>query len=174
MQVNKKYRYTKQLVGMALRDGWTQEQIADACRTQQSIVSGWKSGAKQAYEHQLTKLLELYGPRLRRRTFRIYHDLAVQPDGESSFQLIKVEGDIVFSFPFRNKDLCTRCQVKASACSDRSHVKKTVATRKLVVHALGEGVFCCLRQIRLLRDDYQMRFPESNVFVTRVVGGRYQ
>lgn len=173
MQAKKKFRYTKQLVGMALRDGWTQKQIADACRTQQSIVSGWKSGAVQANEHQLKPLLELFGPRLRRKTFRVYHDLSLQPDGGSSFQLIKVEGEVIFSFPFRNKELCTRCQVQSSGCSDRQHVKKVTATRKLVVHALGSGVFCCLLQKRMLADEYQMRFPETNVFLSKVVGASY-
>lgn len=170
MQGKKKFRYTKQLVGMALRDGWTQEQIADACRTQQSVVSSWKSGAKQANENQLTKLLAIYGPRLRRKSFRIYHDLIKKTEGGYRAHLIKVEGDVIFNFPFRNKELCTRCQVEASTCYDRLHVKKVVATRKLVVHALGAGVFCCLSQVRLLQDKYQMQFPETNVFVTQVVG----
>ena len=73
---SKKYRYTKQLINMALRDGWTQKQIADTCRTQQSMVSSWKSGAAAAKESQLKKLLEIYGPRLNRKTFRIYHDVS--------------------------------------------------------------------------------------------------
>lgn len=170
MQGKKKYRYTKQLVGMALRDGWTQTEIGHACRVSQSIVSTWKSGAKQATEGQLTKLLEIYGPRLRRKSFRIYHDLIKQPEGGYLPKLIKVEGDIIFNFPFRNKELCTRCQAESSACSDRLHVKKVVATRRLIVHALGAGNFCCLRQKRMLNDEYQMRFPETNVFSTQVVG----
>ena len=170
MQCKKKFRYTKQLIGMALRDGWTQGQIADACRTQQSVVSNWKSGAKQANESQLTKLLAIYGPRLHRKSFKIYHDLIKNSEGRYRAHLIKVEGDVILNFPFRNKELCTRCQTEASTCFERTHVKKLVATRRLVIHDLGAGVFCCLSQVRLLQDKYQMQFSETNVFVTQVVG----
>ncbi|BFU61046.1 MULTISPECIES: hypothetical protein [Rodentibacter] len=35
----KRFKQTKELVLLALNDGWTQKQIADKCRTQQSVVS---------------------------------------------------------------------------------------------------------------------------------------
>jgi transcriptional regulator with XRE-family HTH domain len=170
MENNKKYRYTKQLIGMALRDGWTQKQIAETCRTQQSIVSSWKSGAAQAKESQLTKLLEIYGPRLRRKAFRIYHDLIEEESGEFRAHLIKVEGEVIFSFPFRNKNFCTQCHAESTTCSCRPRGKKIIATRKLVVHALGSGEFCGLIQSRLLKDQFQTQFPETNIFVTKVLG----
>ncbi|MFS0756522.1 hypothetical protein ABC383_17750 [Noviherbaspirillum sp. 1P10PC] len=166
----KKFRFTKQLIGMALRDGWTQKEIADVCRTQQSVVSSWKTGAAQAKESQLTKLLEIYGPRLRRKTFRVYYDLIKEPADGMRAHLIKVEGEVIFTFPFRNKDFCTQCQVESPACSCRSRERKMVATRKLIVHALGNGDFCCLLQARMLKDEYQMQFPETNIFITKVVG----
>jgi transcriptional regulator with XRE-family HTH domain len=87
MESNKKYRYTRQLINMALRDGWTQNQIADACRTQQSVVSSWKNGATQAKESQLVKLLEVYGPKLRRKSFKIYHAFQKDDCDELSVQI---------------------------------------------------------------------------------------
>lgn len=170
MENNKKYRYTKQLIGMALRDGWTQKQIAEACRTQQSIVSSWKSGAAQAKEIQLTKLLEIYGPRLRRKAFRIYHHFIQEESGDFRAHLIKVEGEVIFSFPFRNKNFCTQCHKESSDCSCRPKGKKIIPTRKLIVHALGHGEFCLLMQARLLKDEFQTQFPETNIFVTEVAG----
>ncbi|WP_188380864.1 hypothetical protein [Oxalicibacterium faecigallinarum] len=169
MENNKKYRYTKQLIGMALRDGWTQKQIAEACRTQQSIVSSWKSGAAQAKENQLTKLLEIYGPRLRRKAFRIYHSFK-EESGDYRPHLIKVEGEVIFSFPFRNKSFCPQCHKESTSCSCRQRGRKITSTRKLVVHALGRGEFCVLMQSRLLVDEFQTQFPETNIFVTKVVG----
>lgn len=39
---NKKvFKWTRELIQLAINDGWTQTEIAKACRTQQSIVSGW-------------------------------------------------------------------------------------------------------------------------------------
>lgn len=170
MENNKKYRYTKQLIGMALRDGWTQKQIAETCRTQQSIVSSWKSGAAQAKENQLTKLLEIYGPRLRRKAFRIYHHFHKEDSGDFRAHLIKVEGEVIFSFPFRNKNFCNQCHKESTACPCRQKGRKIIPTRKLVVHALGRGEFCVLIQARLLKDEFQTQFPETNIFVTEVAG----
>jgi transcriptional regulator with XRE-family HTH domain len=53
---NRKFKQTKQLVRLALNDGWTQKSIADKCRTQQSIVSAWARGEKQGTEAQLASL----------------------------------------------------------------------------------------------------------------------
>ena len=67
-----KFKWTKELVNIALNDGMTQEDIARVCRTQQSVVSSWKNGKNKATEHQLADLLRRYGARLNRTTARIY------------------------------------------------------------------------------------------------------
>ena len=67
-----KFKWTKELVHIALNDGMTQEEIARVCRTQQSVVSSWKSGKNKATEQQLAELLRRYGARLNRTTARIY------------------------------------------------------------------------------------------------------
>ena len=174
MEENKKFRYTKQLINMALRDGWTQKDIADACRTQQSVVSSWKNGSALAKESQLQKLMEIYGPKLRRRTFKVYHDLLQDSQGDYHIQMIKVEGEVMLSFPYRNKEFCAKCHALASdgTCSCRcgSKIRKVLPTRRLLVHSMGRGEFCLLDQHRLIKDECQMQFPETNIFASRVVG----
>lgn len=68
----KKFKYTRQLVQIALDDGMTQKEIADACRTQQSVVSKWKKGESRGTEEQLASLFKKYGQRLNRTTSRLY------------------------------------------------------------------------------------------------------
>jgi len=176
MDENKKYRYTKQLINMAARDGWTQKEIADVCRTQQSVVSKWKSGSVLAKEGQLQKLLEIYGPKLRRRTFKVYHDLSQDSQGRYKIQMIKVEGDVILSFPYRNKQFCAKCRalVSEASCTCRcgSKLLKVLSTRRLLVHSMGKGEFCLVTQRRLIKDEHQMQFPETNIFASGV-GGRF-
>ncbi len=159
---------------MALRDGWTQKDIADACRTQQSVVSGWKNGSVLAKESQLQRLLEVYGPKLRRRTFKIYHDLQKDSQGIYNIQMIKVEGEVLLSFPYRNKKFCAKCQApipeNTTSCSCSSKIIKTLPTRRLLVHSMGKGEFCLVHQYRLIKDECQMQFPETNVYASKVVG----
>jgi transcriptional regulator with XRE-family HTH domain len=169
MEDNKKFRYTKQLVGMALRDGWTQKQIADACRTQQSVVSAWKNGSKQAQEGQLKKLLDLYGSKLRRRTAKVYHSF-LSDQGTNQVHMIKVEGEVIFTFPYRNKEFCPRCATLLPGCSCYAKDKRVSHTRRLVVHAMGKGEFCLVAQSRLIKDEYQKNYPETNIYNSSVMG----
>lgn len=174
MDEKKKYRYTKQLINMAIRDGWTQKEIADACRTQQSVVSSWKNGSALAKESQLHKLLEQYGPRLRRRVFKIYHSLKTNEQGGYRVHMIKVEGEAILSFPYRNKEFCMKCRSlvsnSPSSCRCATTIRKLLPTRRLVVHSMGKGEFCLVSQRRLLKDECQMQFPETNIFASDVVG----
>jgi hypothetical protein len=75
-----KFKYTRELVKIAIADGMTQKEIGDLCRVEQSVVSGWLNGKSQAFEHQVAELKKRYGNRLNRTTSRVY--LAVS--GESS------------------------------------------------------------------------------------------
>ena len=95
-QSNKKpFKHTKDLVNLAIKDGWTQKEIADSCRTQQSIVSSWKKGTKQGTEQQLTPLLKQYGAKLRRQTFKVYRGIDNKTGSEKYY---KVEGPVILSF----------------------------------------------------------------------------
>jgi transcriptional regulator with XRE-family HTH domain len=171
-----KYRYTKQLISMAQRDGWTQTDIGDCCRVSQSIVSDWKKGKKQATESQLRPLLEIYGPKLRRRAFKVYHALRADENDQYRVHVMKVEGEVMLSFPYRNAEFCLKCHLPIEAeaqslcrCGSR-RVAKYLPTRKLVMHAMGKGEFCVVAQSRLIRDEKLMRFPETNIFTSEVVG----
>lgn len=154
---------------MALRDGWTQKQIADACRTQQSVVSAWKNGAKQALEHQLKPLLEVYGARLRRKSFRIYHNWREIPDQEEpEIKLIKVEGEVIFSHAYGAYLSCLRCNPKE--CNDDRHPKKSVPQRRIIIHDQGMGKFCLVQQRRTIHQNYQTLFADANIFASIATG----
>lgn len=153
---------------MALKDGWTQKEIASACRTQQSIVSAWKNGSKVAEEGQLRKLLDAYGAKLRRRTVRIYHALT-DNQGARKIHMIKVEGEVIFNFPYRNMEFCPKCAVLLPGCRCYAKISVSRHTRRLIVHAMGKGEFCLVRQIRLINNEYQRLFPEANIYDSEVL-----
>ncbi|BCK02403.1 hypothetical protein VCSRO113_1570 [Vibrio cholerae] len=67
----KPFKWTRELNRLALNDGWTQQEIAEKCRTQQSIVSAWNKGSKQGTEQQLLPLLNIYGNKIRRNSFKV-------------------------------------------------------------------------------------------------------
>ena len=89
---------TKELVRIALNDGMTQLQIAQLCRTQQGQVSKWKSGIALATRQQLKPLLERYGEKLRRTSFKLYQTRH-QPSQPSQFA--RVEGKLILREKFR-------------------------------------------------------------------------
>jgi transcriptional regulator with XRE-family HTH domain len=131
----KKFQQTRQLIGLALNDGWTQTQIAKACRVHQSMVSSWKNGASKATEAQLYPLLEVYGHKLRRNTFRVYWSIS-QESSNPIFH--KVEGKIILSQSFSDP---------------RRHghkLIKKIPTYKLVIHDQGKGKFRVVQQKRFI------------------------
>ncbi|MGE6760656.1 hypothetical protein ACQKGO_21745 [Corallococcus interemptor] len=67
-----KFKYTRELVKIALADGMTQKEVGDLCRVEQSVVSGWFNGKSLALEHQVAELKKRYGHRLNRTTSRVY------------------------------------------------------------------------------------------------------
>jgi transcriptional regulator with XRE-family HTH domain len=67
-----KFKYTRELMKIAIADGMTQKEIGDLCRVEQSVVSGWSRGQSLAFEHQIAELKKRYGNRLNRTTSRVY------------------------------------------------------------------------------------------------------
>jgi hypothetical protein len=130
----RKFKQTKQLVRLALNDGWTQNEIRVACRTQQSVVSAWSKGTKLGTEEALKPLLEIYGHKLRRNSFRVYWCIDTDTK-EKSFH--KVEGKVVLSQVFYDPR--------------RSGYKliKNIPKQKLVVHHQGSNKFRLVYQSRL-------------------------
>ena len=117
---------------LALNDSWTQAQIADSCRTQQSIVSAWKSGAKKGDEEQLKPLLEIYGPKLRRKSFRLYQSINNEA---GSIQYTRVEGAVLISHLI----------IKEADTYPRT---KPSPWMKITVHTQGNGEFRLITQRR--------------------------
>lgn len=131
----RKFKQTKQLVRLALNDGWSQSEIATQCRTQQSVVSGWSKGEKFATEQQLKPLLEVYGHKLRRNSFRVYWNIDSDTQQKSFF---KVEGKVILSQAFYD------------ARRVKHQVIKKVPLMKLVIHHQGENKFRLVVQHRLV------------------------
>ncbi|MFB2650585.1 hypothetical protein [Shewanella mangrovisoli] len=139
-KIKRKFKLTKQLVRLAINDGWTQIEIAKACRTHQSIVSHWYKGLDQGTEQQLKPLLEQYGHKLRRNSFRVYWSL----DSESEAKVFhKVEGKVILSQAFYD---ARRVNYK---------LQKKVPQHKLTIHHQGDNKFRVVYQSRL-------RFKHSN------------
>lgn len=132
----KKYKQTKELVRLALNNGWTQTDIAKKCRTNQSVVSGWKAGSSKATEDQLRPLIDEFGHKMRRKTFKVYWNLS--NDGEHVY--FRVEGRVIMDHDFSNH----RRDPK-SGKSIRKHPE-----RRLIVHDQGDDQYLLLRQSRLL------------------------
>ncbi|MDY7024977.1 MAG: hypothetical protein SVC26_01380 [Pseudomonadota bacterium] len=130
----KKFSQTRQLVNLALNDEWKQIDIAKACRVQQSVVSGWKNGASKATESQLTPLLEIYGHKLRRNSFRLYWAMDSKTSKPTFY---KVEGKVILSQSFSDPRR-----------EYRKLIKK-IPEFKLVVHDQGKGKFRVIEQNRI-------------------------
>lgn len=138
---NKKvFKWTRELIQLAINDGWTQTEIAKACRTQQSIVSGWYKGEKQGTEQQLKHLLDLFGYKLRRKTFRLYWN--IDPSTREKF-FFKVEGRVIFS------------QALCDMRRDGAKLKKKIPEFKFVIHHQGNNKFRIVSQFR-------PKFSQSN------------
>jgi transcriptional regulator with XRE-family HTH domain len=130
----RKFKQTKQLVRLALNDGWTQSDIAVECRTQQSVVSAWKKGSTSGTEESLKPLLDVYGHKLRRNSFGVYW--CIDPETKSK-TFHKVEGKVVLSQAFFD------------ARRDRAKLVKKIPMLKLVVHHQGLNKFRLVFQNRL-------------------------
>ena len=136
----RKFKQTKHLVRLAINDGWSQVEIAEKCRTQQSIVSAWSKGTTQGTEQQLKPLLEQYGHKLRRNSFKVYWNI----DSESKTKVFhKVEGKVIFNQAFYD----------ARRVSHK--LEKKIPQHKLTIHHQGNNKFRVVYQSRL-------KFKHSN------------
>jgi len=132
----KRFKQTKPLVLIAKRSGLTQKEIADMCRVSQPTISSWETGAAKAKEHQVQPLLEMFGYKLRRKTFKVYW--AFNPDSDESTYL-KVEGRVIMNHAFTDD--------RGDSVPGRK--LKNVPTRKLVVHDQGKGKYLLVKQRRV-------------------------
>lgn len=88
---------TKELIRIALNDGMTQIEIGRICRVGQPQVSKWKSG-NLATRQQMKPLLERYGEKLRRVSFKLYQTRGM-PDEPARY--VRVEGKLILREKFR-------------------------------------------------------------------------
>ena len=132
----KPFKQTRELVRLALNNGWTQTEIAKTCRTHQSVVSAWSKGEKLGTEQQLKPLLDLFGYKLRRNTFKLYWRKNKET---SKIEFIKVEGKVIFSIILEKGDLDN---------------KKFLPAYKFVIHHQGnQKIYMILkRKIRYSHD----------------------
>ena len=128
------FKLTRELIRLALNNGWTQSEIATKCRTQQSVVSAWKIGGKYATEAQIMPLLEIFGHKLRRSTFRVYWALDPSTQAKTFF---RVEGKVIF----------TEILFKPNESGGKSTQKKPFM--KLIIHHQGGDNFRIIVQHRV-------------------------
>lgn len=130
----RKFKQTKLLVRMAINDGWTQTDIAKACRTHQSIVSSWYKGSENGTESQLKPLLDEYGHKLRRNSFKVYWSI----DSKTKVKLFhKVEGKVILNHIFYD------------ARRHGSKLEKKIPQYRLTIHHQGNNQFRIVYQSRL-------------------------
>lgn len=140
-QPNKPFKQTKQLIKLALNDGWTQVDIGKSCRVTQPVISSWKKGSALAKEHQLAQLLEQYGHILRRKSFKVYW---VVDKNTQENSCVKVEGKVVFSYILR--------EMSSPGHYDSKPLGPAV---KIIVHYQGAGNFRLIIQTRSRNDLHQ-------------------
>ncbi|MDP2716920.1 MULTISPECIES: hypothetical protein [Chromatiaceae] len=131
----KPFKWTRELVKMALSDGWTQLDIAEQCRTQQSIVSAWKRGSKLGSEEQLLPLLSIYGHKLRRNAYKVYWSLNTETLEKTFY---RVEGKVILAQAF-----CDPRREKSGK------IVKRIPEYKLVVHHQGADKYRVVHQNRI-------------------------
>lgn len=136
----KPFKWTRELIQLAINGGWTQTEIAKSCRTQQSVVSAWFKGEKQGTEQQLKPLLELFGHKLRRKTFRLYWN--IDPNTKEKV-FSKVEGRVIFS------------QALYDMRRSGHKLVKKIPEYKFVIHYQGNNSFRIVKQSRF-------RFNKTN------------
>lgn len=150
------FNQTRDLIKLALHDGWTQNEIAKKCRSHQSLVSNWSKGISKATEAQLKPLLEIYGHKLRRNSFRVYWDLEPESLQKSFF---KVEGKVILAEAFYD------------ARRDKNgRLVKKIPIHKLVIHHQGNDEFRIVLQDRLrFRDGKELEHSNHDaVWCSRV------
>ena len=135
---------------MAINDGWTQKGIADTCRTQQSIVSAWYRGEKQGTETQLKPLLDIFGNKLRRQSYRLYYFYNHETQSHDFF---KIEGKVIFSHTiFEEK-------------SGYNSKEKRQKLKRFVIHDIGNSNFIFVNQKRAVsrpQSSHYVECPDEN------------
>lgn len=112
-------------------------------------MSKWLKGSSKANEAQLKPLLEIYGHKLRRNSFRVYWDLDHENMQKTFF---KVEGKVILVVAFYD------------ARRDKSgKLVKKIPIHRLVIHHQGNEQFRIALQNRLrFRDEKELEHSNQD------------
>jgi predicted transcriptional regulator len=100
-QVDRKYKYTKQLVRMAIEHGMTNKEIAKkAGLSDKSVaqVTRWRKGDSLATVRQMQFLINEFGDLLKRKMEHLFYG---QEDGVIKY--FKISGDIILRHVYKEK-----------------------------------------------------------------------
>jgi len=103
---DKKYKYTKQLLKIAIEAGqYRNQDIAlKAGLSNKSVaqVSGWRNGRKKATERQMAYFIKEYEHLLKRKLEYLFYQIKVSRDGgELESNYIKLSGDVLYKYQIR-------------------------------------------------------------------------
>lgn len=143
----KPFKQTRALVQLAINSGWTQKEIADKCRVQQSIVSGWRNGTKHGTEQQLQPLLKEFGHKLRRNSFKVYWGVNKET-GKNEYY--RVEGNVIFS---QSLHCCGR--------DKEGRQIKSVPLKRFIIHHYAEDKFLTVYQQRVW---FNLQPPKNDLY----------
>lgn len=168
-QKKRPFKQTKELVRLALNEGWTQQDIAKRCRTQQSVVSEWKKGTKFGSEEHLKPLLELFGYKLRRTSFRLY---SVYKAARYSCPLPFIHWDEML-MAYRDLGICYE-KFEGPVLLNfvlwvHSGNKSVKPEYRLCVHAAGRGTFHLLLLVYVAESSRDPRKDENWVVFQRAL-----
>lgn len=93
----KNNRYTKQLVRIAIEQGYTNKEIAKSARISDkstALVSKWRNGKALANEHQMKNLLKEFGHLLKRKMEHLFYTIE-EKDAVPDLKFLKLNGDII-------------------------------------------------------------------------------
>lgn len=104
--IEKKYKYTKQLLKIAIEtDQYRNKDIAlKAGLSDKSVaqVSGWRNGRTKATERQMAYFIKEYGHLLKRKLEQLFYQIRVSRNGteiDSNYE--KISGDVLFKHQVR-------------------------------------------------------------------------
>ncbi len=132
-----KYKQTKQLVRIAIKNGLTNKDIAEKSGLSGNSVaqvSRWRNGESLATERQMNFLINEFGAELKRKTEHLFYRFEKHESGKEIVQFFKVNGEVIFKFAVRIPEVVMR-------------QLKQIAVMRVMVIQDGEK-FHLLHQIR--------------------------
>lgn len=110
----KKYRYTKQLIRLAIENGYTNKDIAKkAGFSSEGQVSKWRNGKALATERQVQFFINEFGHLLKRKMEHLFYS---QTENPYEFIYHKIEGEILLTHTLNYRDSRSKPIGKVGVC----------------------------------------------------------